>query len=412
MPVVPRFRSLLAGLGSLLPRRSRQNATDSRVVRPWRDDSFRPHPTLGLTPSRALAALHAADAGSPQMQFDLYADMLQKWPRLAAVAATRRLALTGLDWEIVPGDTSACETSAADAPAASRTPSHDTRSDASHAAAAFCRDALRQLPRLDDVLHHLASAVGFGLAVAELVWEDGRLADIVPVPYSRLIGDPHEPWRLRVRTEDEPSLGVALDETPGKWIIHAPRAAAGRPFESGLLRASVPLFVAQNATLKDWLIYSQIAAMPLRVARHDPGMTAADRADLLRTLESLSTDAVAVFDKSVELMLLEAGRGEKPYQPLQDYCNTEVTILWLGQHLTTDVRGQASRAAAQVHDRVREDLLADDIRDESASLTRDVLTPLVRARFGAAAPGPTACVLPRAGSVRWRCAATDCGRRA
>ena len=60
-------------------------------------------------------------------------------------------------------------------------------------------------------------------------------------------------------------------------------------------------------------------------------------------LESLGTDAVAILSKNIELQLLETRGGDKPYQPLQDYCNTEVTILWLGQHLTTDLRGEGSR---------------------------------------------------------------------
>jgi phage gp29-like protein len=47
-----------------------------------------------------------------------------------------------------------------------------------------------------------------------------------------------------------------------------------------------------------------------------------------------------------------------------------------------------SRAAAEVHDRVREDLLVDDIADEGATLRRDVLRPLVAARFGPQAPVP------------------------
>ena len=72
-------------------------------------------------------------------------------------------------------------------------------------------------------------------------------------------------------------------------------------------------------------------------------------------------------ERTIMLRLLESGRSDKPYQALQEYCNTEVTILWLGQHLTTDIKNSGSRAAAEVHDRVREDLLVDDMRDEAAT---------------------------------------------
>jgi phage gp29-like protein len=106
-------------------------------------------------------------------------------------------------------------------------------------------------------------------------------------------------------------------------------------------------------------------------------------------LERLGTDAVAVLSRAFDLEFIEPTRsGPQPYQALQDYCNTEVTILWLGQHLTTDIRTSGSRAAAEIHDRVREDLLVDDIADEGRTLRRDVLTPLVRAQLGDDVPVP------------------------
>jgi phage gp29-like protein len=362
-------------LGSLLPRRRPQQRDEQRIIRPWREDAFHAYPSVGLTPARVLALLHTADAGTPQMQFELFGEMLQKWPRLAAVEATRRLALTGLSWEVEPGSAPANDASAA---------------RLAKEAAEYCRTTLAAIDRFRDALDHLANAIGCGIAVAELVWDSGKLVDVVPVPYSRLISDVNEPWRLRVRTEEDPSVGVALDEYPAKWIVHQPRATPGRHFEGGLLRASVLLYLAQNLSFKDWLIYSQIAGMPVRVGRFEPGTPEADKQQLLKMLESLGTDAVAILSKNIELQMFESTRGgDKPYQALQDYCNTEVTILWLGQHLTTDLRAQGSRAAAEIHDRVREDLLVDDIADEAQTLRRDLLTPLVRARFGDEAPVPS-----------------------
>ena len=367
----------LRALGSLLPAGPGRRHTSNRVVSPRRADHARTYPTTGLTPSRLLALLRSADAGAPRGQFELFAEMLQKWPRLAAVENTRRLALTGLDWEILPA-TAASEPSARQA-------------GAQHAAD-HCRRELERLDRFRDVLDHLGRAIGFGLSVAELVWENARLVDIVPVPHSRLISDSLEPWRLRVLTEEDPTLGVPLDEQPNKWIIHRPRAVPGAEFDGGLLRASALLYLAQNLSFKDWLVYSQIAGMPIRVAQFEPGLPESDKRQLLRMLESLGTDAVAAFAKNVELKFFDSARtGQRPYEPLQLYCNTEVTILWLGQHLTTDIKNSGSRAAAEVHDRVREDLLVDDMADESATLRRDLLTPLVRTRFGDDVPVPRFC---------------------
>ncbi len=359
----------LRNLGSLLPDRARRRRPANQLTQPWRNDHDHSHPSVGITPSRLLAYLHAADAGAPNQQFELFSEMLKKWPRLRSVEATRRFALTGLDWEIATHDNS-------------------THPNA-NSAASFCRQTLDQLPRFREALNHLASAIGFGIAVAELVWDRGQLVDIVPVPHSRLITDHNQPWRLRIRTADEPTSGIPLDDSPHKWIIHQPNPTPGRHFEGGLLRASTLLYLAQNLSFKDWLIFSQIAGMPVRVAQFEPGTSSADRNQLLQMLQKLGTDAVAVLGKNIDLKFVEPARGgARPYEPLQDYCNTEITILWLGQHLTTDLRNSGSRAAAEVHDRVREDLLTHDVADESQTIRRDLLTPLVQARFGPDVPIP------------------------
>jgi phage gp29-like protein len=375
-----RVAAVLRRLGSLLATRGRRRRDASRLVRPWRGDYTRTYPGRGLTPARALGFIQAADHGWPQSQFELFTEMLQKWPRLAAVEATRRLALTGLEWELTP-DPVAARTSAADA-------GRGARRAAAERAADFCRATLTRLESWRDVLDHLATAIGHGLAVAELVWERGTLVDLVPVPHTRLLTDPHQPWRLCVRTAAAPHTGVPLDEHPAKWLIHQPHAVSGQPFGGGLLRASLLLFLAQHLSFKDWLVYSQIAGMPVRVALFDLGTSDEDQARLLDMLRTLGTEAAAVLGKNVDLHLLDAARGERPYAALQEYCNTEVTILWLGQHLTTDIRNSGSRAAAEIHDRVREDLLVDDIADEARTIQRDVLAPLVRASFGDDAPVP------------------------
>jgi phage gp29-like protein len=62
---------------------------------------------------------------------------------------------------------------------------------------------------------------------------------------------------------------------------------------------------------------------------------------------------------------------------------------WLGQTLTTDISGQSgSVAATQVHEGVRRDILADDIRKEARTIRRDFLGPVTRLRFGPDAPVP------------------------
>lgn len=362
------WHAILGAVGSLLPPARQRQDNAVRVIQPWRDDAQRSYPSVGLTPSRALALMQAADHGTPAQLFELFGEMLLKWPRLAAVESTRRLALTGLEWEI------------------SAAPRH---AESDWAIVEYCEQTLENLDNLPEALAHLSSAIGVGTAVVEIIWENARVVDLMPVPFSRLVSDSREPWRLCVRTEDAPADGVPIDEQPNKWLAFAPSARMGRPFDGGLLRTSLLLFIAQNLSFKDWLIFSQVAGMPVRVAQFDPGVSENERKQILTMLQALGTDAVAAFTKNIELKFMEAARGgERPYQALQHYCNTEITILWLGQHLTTDIGSSGSRAAAEVHDRVREDLLVHDIANEGRLIRQQLLAPLVRAKFGEAARVP------------------------
>gem|GEM_PF-4335820 len=105
-----------------------------QVVLPRVEDTFRDYPSAGLTPSRLAAILRDADAGSLSASMQLFEEMEEKDPHLYAVAHTRRLALTGLDWRVL---------------SASRVRDGVDRAAADEAAD-FCRKVLSELDSLDE----------------------------------------------------------------------------------------------------------------------------------------------------------------------------------------------------------------------------------------------------------------------
>jgi len=129
----------------------------------------------------------------------------------------------------------------------------------------------------------------------------------------------------------------------------------------------------------------------VRIARYDATATEEEKRELLHMLESLGSNAAGIFSRAVELQIVEANRGTSgpPYERLVDFLNREMSKAWLGQTLTTDIAGQSgSVAASRVHEEVRKDILADDIRKEGRSIRRDLLGPMTRLRFGPSAPVP------------------------
>jgi phage gp29-like protein len=319
--------------------------------------------------------LRAADEGALDAAMQLFEQMEEKDAHLFSVANTRRLALTGLDWQVV---SAADMTDGVDRALADE-------------AADYCRCELSRLEDFDEALQHLALALGRNIALAELVWEsDGgghRIADIVPVDFGRITFDRLE--RPRVLIGDDMYEGRELPDN--KFVVHCPHSASGHPSRGGLLRVTALAFLGKHYAMKDWLVFAEVFGMPVRIARYEPAATAEEKRELLSMLQRLGSDAAGIFSKAVELEIVGTSQGGEagPYKILCEFFNREISKAWLGQTLTTDTAGSTGTfAAAQVHERVREDLREDDIRKEGRTVRRDILRPLSQFKFGLDVPVP------------------------
>lgn len=346
-----------------------------RAIVPRKEDSVRDYPSAGLTPSRLATIFKEADDGSLSTAMELFEQMEEKDAHLFSIANTRRLALTGLDWQVI----SAGEMQdGVDRPIAEE-------------AAAYCREILSSVETFDEVLQHLSLAIGRNIAMAEIVWDfvDGELrpVDLAAVDFTRIVFDEWD--RPRILTAEASRDGVEL--APNKFVVHTPHSVSGHPQRGGLLRVTAMVYLAKNLSLKDWMIFAEVFGMPVRIARYDATATEDEKRELLHMLESLGSNAAGIFSRAVELQIIEANRGTSgpPYERLVDFLNREMSKAWLGQTLTTDIAGQSgSVAASRVHEEVRKDILADDIRKEGRTIRRDLLGPMTRLRFGPRAPVP------------------------
>ena len=201
-----------------------------RAVVPRKEDSVRDYPSAGLTPSRLAAILKEADDGSLSTAMELFEQMEEKDAHLFSVANTRRLTLTGLDWQVV---------SASEArDGVGRNMAEET--------AAYCREALTGMETFEEALQHLSLAIGRNISVAEIVWDvmNGELrpVELAPVDFTRIVFD--ELDRPRILTEDEPRDGVEL--APNKFVVHTPHSVSGHPQRGGLLRVTAMVYLAKN----------------------------------------------------------------------------------------------------------------------------------------------------------------------
>ncbi len=328
-------------------------------------DSLRTHFADALTFSSLRAKLRAGESGDLATTLQLFEDIETKDIRLASVADTRRDTLTGLDWEI---------TSAADI---QRELVDRALADE---AAAYVRETLGELSSFEDAMEHLGTAIGTNLAVAELVWERGKLAELVPIPSWRLTAEVNTPGEVRVITKEQPRGVVA--GLP-KFVVHIPRNRAGCPLTNSLCYRGAPIYLIKLLAIADWAKFCEVYGMPIRWGQYRTGSTTEEREEALDMLEAMGSAAYGLFSEGIQFDLKESSqRGTAPYKDLVEWCDRTQAINWLGEHMTTDTTGATGTyAAAEVQDDTRQARQEDDIRRERRMVREQIIAPMVAFGF-------------------------------
>lgn len=333
--------------------------TPMRTAWTWR-------PLASLTPAMVGDVLRRASVGDVR-DFLLYAaDVEEKDLNYRAVLQTRRLAVAGLPLRVEPADDS----------------------EGAHASARLTEEALARLD-VPELLAALLDALGKGVAVAEIAWDT---AAGLWRPEAMLLREPH--WfgfdrddGRTLRLLDGSADGQALPAY--KFVAHTPRVGAGLPIMGALARSALWAWVFKSHALRDWASFCELYGQPVRLGKYDSGAQPEDIAVLRRAAVELGTDLAAVIPHGMALELVESGAKSASadlYQRLIEYLDRQVTKCVLGQTGTTEQGG--SFAQAKVHNEVRADLVAADARALAATLTRDLVRPLVRLNLGPGAPLP------------------------
>ncbi len=321
------------------------------------------YPSVGLTPPRLAEIFRDADQGDVYRQMELFEEMEEKDAHLAAILQTRKLAVLGKDYEVLPY---------------AKTPEDE-------GIAAAVGEIVYAIPDLEGVLLDLLDAIGKGFALGEIIWEvvggAARVAALRWVPQKKVtFGDDLKP---RLLTPEAPWQGV--EPPPWKVIYHRYKARSGHASRAGVLRVVGWMYLLKNYALKDWAAFNEVFGMPLRLGKYDPTASPADREALMRAIRNLGSDAAGIISKATEIEFIEAAKrgNTNPYQAMAEFCNREMSKAVLGQTLTTDTAGATGTySTARVHATVRRDLVQADVQALAATLREQLLRPLVGFNFG------------------------------
>lgn len=351
-------------------------AVDSDTGRPIRaavaigdpQDKYSEYPSNGLSPRRLAAIFREADEGDVLRQMELFEEMEEKDTHLFSQLQTRKLAVTGLDWEVQPF-------------------SEDERDVM---VAEFVADQLHSLENFNDVLMDVLDAVGKGISISEIVWgldRQGRnvVEDITWIHPKKLFWDSLDD-EIKIRTKDYPQ-GIPIPDN--KFIIHKYKAKSGHPSRAGVLRVSSWMYLFKNYDLKDWVSFCEVFGMPLRLGKYDASASDADKTALMDAIIHLGTDAAGIVPGTTSIEFIDSKKTSSVeiYEKLARYCDEQISKAILGQTLTSDA-GSGSYAQSKTHNEVRKDLTAADANALENTLRRDLIRPLVEFNFGVGTPIP------------------------
>lgn len=330
------------------------------------NDKFSSYPSDGLTPVKLARIFKEADAGDPFRQMELFEEMESKDTHLFSQLQTRKLAVTGLDWEVQPF----------------------SQDGTDQEIAAFVEEQLKELDGFSDNLMDILDAIGKGISFQEIEWEyrDGHVVvgNIEYVHQKKFYYDTLTD-ALMLRTEAFPG-GIPLPEN--KFIVHRYKARSGHPSRYGVLRVVAWMYLFKNYDLKDWVSFCEVYGMPLRLGTYDATASEKDKAALMDAIVRMGTDAAGIVPSGTDIRFIESNKQSSVdiYERLARFCDEQMSKAIVGQTLTSDSGG--SYAQSKTHNDVRKDLTEADCKAVMETVRRDLIRPLVEFNFGVRAHVP------------------------
>ena len=324
-------------------------------------DKYSEYPSNGLTPVKLAEIFKEADAGDVLRQMELFEEMEEKDPHLFSQLQTRKNAVTGLDFEIIPFSDDPRDKEIAD----------------------FIEEQINGIESLEDVETDLLDAIGKGFAVSEIMWgyDEGHVVvrEIKSRHQKRFFWDSLDD-SFEVRTKDAPE-GILLPAN--KFIVHRYKARSGHTSRAGILRVVAWMYLFKNYDLKDWVSFAEVYGLPLRLGKYAPGASEADKVALMQALIQIGADAAGIIPDgtSIDFITTEKTSSSDLYERLARYCDEQISKAILGQTLTSD-SGGGSYAQSKTHNDVRHDLTVADCKSLASTLRRDLIRPLCIFNFG------------------------------
>jgi len=281
---------------------------------------------------------------------------------------TRKLAVAGKPWEIVPAG--------------------ERRTDKK--IAEFVREVLTNIEDFEQDIADLLDAVGKGFSVLRVNWQvvDGKRipVDLEWIPQS------HFGWHWETGQfgfYDAEGEFHTIDDYPGWFLVHNYRGRSAHPSRQGVLTVVAWMFLFKRYALRNWTIANELVGVPMRIGTYPPTANDSDIRLLKTALKRLGVDAWAVLPEGSNIQFIEPrSRGDVSamFKSLIDLANAEIAKAILGQ--TATLEGTPGKLGSEkAREEVRQDLIAADARAVMKTIQR-LVNWIVEVNFGTGIPAP------------------------
>ena len=318
---------------------------------------FGGHPSRGLTPTKLAAIMSEAEQGDLIRQCELAEDMEEKDGHIQSELGKRRLAIQGVEWNIVPPPN----------------PSTEETRDAEQ-----IEELLRSATWLDDAVFDASDAILKSFACLELAWDFAEGLHYVDGATWRDSSwfQTHPDKRNELRLRDGSYEGAPL--RPFGWIQHQARAKSGYLSRRGLVRVLAWPFLFKSYSVRDLAEFLEIYGLPVRLGKYPEGATEREKMTLLRAVLGIGHNAGGIIPRGMEIEFENAADGgADPFMAMVAWCEKTQSKAILGGTLTSQADGASStNALGNVHNEVRKELRNADLKQLENTLTRDLVYPL------------------------------------
>ena len=183
-------------------------------------------------------------------------------------------------------------------------------------------------------------------------------------------------WFLRTIEHGE----IEVQPGDGRWVLFT-IGGDSRPWLNGAIRSLAFPWLLLRQTVVDWGRRTEFEATGIRKAIV-PTDYNVDRVNkFLKQLKNLGSDSVVAIPQGYDLQIIAADLGAADsFARLADRCDTTITLVLLGQNLTTQIEG-GSYAASATHARVQLERVQADVQTLSFCLKKQLIEKWIEYNF-------------------------------